>query len=273
MNTQLCQVPSIEKMNFEWNEMTYQPSAQGVLTYCIPRVHVSVTEEFMKSVLCEFFDKKTNEKYDCNQVNRVDFVEIEGNDNFKQAFVYHTAMTIQDKINHSKRMMKEGNEWRYAENPMLNIVSRITKNIFESEEKRTPLKVEFIHKKRQNYWLLLPNRNPLSLTQLEITEEIAEETEKLLNNLLMILNSNIALPKSFNTKVFENNKIETAWLPYKESLKQLFEKLHSVKVENEKIDIYIKQKHILTLEDYAIMEQFEKELDDEFDTSKDVCFM
>jgi hypothetical protein len=252
-------------VNFKWTVngslKTYEPSAMNILTYCIPRVHISVTDEFMRNVLEKYFDTKTNERFNCNMIEGIDFVPIEGNSHFKQAFVYHRQLSAQDNEYHLTRISNEKCEWRSKEESKypttMNIVNRITKNIFELESKNQSLKVSFTHNNRKNFWILLPNRNPIIGIHLDITEMMTNESEKMTNTLEQFSRSKVALPKSFDLSVLEYKKVETGWQSFDISTYQLYNKLEKLMVENKKLNDYASHNNILLDEDIEAMKECE----------------
>lgn len=270
-----AQLPAPKPTNFTWNingtTNEYEPSAQGVVTYCIPRVHVSVTEEFMMTQLGNYFDHYTRlaefssypTVFDCCEVDRIDFVAIDGNPHFKQAFVYHVPLSAQDKKDHLKRLTEGNGKWSRGYPATMNLVNRITEDIFKSEQKRDPKMVPIKHNGRENFWLLLPNRNPMTMSQLEMTEKIAEENEKLMTGLALLNEAGIPLPTSFDESVLEYKKIDTAWQSHSASMEQLMDKLVALKTENKKIHDFANHNGGLTAEDIKAMEEYEMEMEEE----------
>lgn len=274
-----AELPVPEPTYFNWSPegyggavRDYEPSAQGVLTYCIPRVHVSVTEEFMRCTLGDYFDHYTMlpefssypTTFDCCEIDRIDFVAIDGNAHFKQAFVYHVPLSAQDKKDHQTRLREAMNgKWYRGYPAMMDIVNRITKDIFASEYKRDALKVKIKHNGRDNFWMLLPNRNPMTMSQLEMTGKIAEENEKLMTGLALLNEAGIPLPTSFDESVLEYKKIDTAWQSHRASMEQLMDKLVALKTENKKIHDFANHNGGLTAEDIKAMEDYEKEMEEE----------
>jgi hypothetical protein len=111
--------------------------------------------------------------------------------------------------------------------------------------------------------MLLPNRNPMTMSQLEMTEKIAEENEKLMTGLALLNEAGIPLPTSFDESVLEYKKIDTAWQSHSASMDQLMDKLVALKTENKKIHDFANHNGGLTAEDIKAMEDYEMEMDEE----------
>ena len=253
---------AIQPINFSWSingkQSLYEPSMNNVLTYFIPRVHVSVDEEFLMTVLREYFDGTTGNYFDCNTISRVDFAEIEGNENFKQAFVYHTQMTERDEINHFNRMCSIRNIWRSAEYPMtMNIVNRITQDIFIKERNNSPFRVNFTHKGRKNFWILLPNLNPLTEFQKEMADMLGDIHKEIIDELMLLCEQNVDIPDAFDKSILEYNKVDTAWEPIDYTSEKMNEKLIEYKTELQKLIEYANKKNVLSTIDMDAMEDLE----------------
>ena len=251
-------------------EKTYAPSAIGVLTYHIPRIHVSVDEDFIKSVLCEYFTRNLGAENTIAHVGRIDFHPIEGNPDFRSAFVYHYDFThaTGDWNGHFHAMAQRGagiwsNSAAYPEN--MPLASRITKSIFMGEYSNQQVKVNFTHNGRQNFWMLLPNRNPLTENQRMMTENIAEASAQLVEGLLLLADDDLPVPNDFDSSVlFDDGKVDTAWTPEYEATPKLFGKWNRVTMERDRIRAYADEHGALAFRDLEAMEEFEAELD-EFD--------
>ena len=158
----------IPPCHFTWTvdgvQQDYLPAKEGVLTYYIPRVHNSVTEEFLKETMRTTLNKM-NGGCKCNVVRKVVFQPLPGNRSFKQAFVYHYPLggPMYNRESHYNSLSVNGaGVWSTSQHYPYNmdLVGRMTKNIFMCEHLGTPVKTHFTHRGRANYWLLLPNWKP-----------------------------------------------------------------------------------------------------------------
>ena len=245
---------------------TYTPAAWGVVTYCIPRVHISVTEDFLKQRLGGFFDNETNLRFDMNGVERVEFVPLEGNADFQKAYVYHARLSAEDKYNHNRRISSVGTSCRWGDGfygTEMNMVNRITNDLFTSEAAKRPIKVNFIHNGRKNFWLLLPNLSPLTPSQVAITEELTELSSSLISQLCRIAKCGFPVPADFDSSVLDENRIDTAWTELGAQTAAFQEKLNKLRCECDRINEFAEGEGILTMDDDAAMELIEFEMDEE----------
>lgn len=240
---------------------TYTPAFWGVLTYCIPRVHVSVTKEFMKNTLREFFDDQSLMGLTMNYVQRIEFVPLKGTDDFQKAFVYHYAMTPEDRYDTPHGVSPRWSNRFY--NPTMNLVNRITSDIFASEASKNPMKVHFRHNGRKNFWMLLPNLSPLTPQQVEITERLTEMSGELIDLLYIFARTNTPLPATFDTTVLEDKRVDTAWVSLSETNDCLAEKENKLKRELNCLRAYAKLNEVPLFTDDEAMEMIENELDEE----------
>lgn len=240
-------------------QRTYEPCNYDILTYFIPRVHTSVTKEVMMNILTEFFDDTTANEFDCNGINRIDFVPIAGNDNFKKAFVYHHQMSIRDKRSHFKRLTHMQNIWNGTGHTTkrMNIVNRITSCIFAYEEDKHPIKVHFTHNDRQNFWYLLPNRNPMSEYQEELVEKIHHAHQELVDELDFLCQQDVPIPQDFDESILNNSKFDNAWTCLGVSTTQMQERLNQIENEHLKLNQQATKHHKLSLLDLDAMEDLE----------------
>jgi hypothetical protein len=264
--------PSTTPIYFSWIvdgvEKIYSPSAAGVLTYCIPRVHVSVDEDFVKSVMDQFFTTKIGKKA-TTDICRVDFQPIEGNTNFKRAFVYHTQFlpTTGCWMGHFNAMATRGaaGMWNASSNYPYNmpLVCRITKSIFTTEHEKNPIKVNFIHNGRHNFWLILPNLSPITEIQRELTEQIAEYSDALVGELANLAKAGLPVPNDFNEKVLEHSRVQTAWLSFSDHTQQFIDILANLSIECDRIRAYAMKNGVRTIEfdDEMALMQFEHDED------------
>jgi hypothetical protein len=255
-----------DEFNFQWEVngelKTYTPSRWGVLTYCIPRVHVSVTEDFMKTTLREFFDDQGVLGLNMNRVQRVEFVPLKGTDDFQKAFVYHYAMTPEDRCDTPNGVPSSRWSNRFYKHTM-NLVNRITSDIFASEAAKRPTKVHFKHNGRKNFWMLLPNLSPLTPMDVEITERLTEMSGDLIDLLHSFARTNTPLPATFDATVLEDKRIDTAWIPLNRTTDCLSGKERKLRQELTSLRTYAERNNVPLLTDDEAMEMIENELDEE----------
>lgn len=252
--------------DFQWEVngelKTYTPSRWGVLTYCIPRVHVSVTEEFMKNTLREFFDDQGVLGLNMNRVQRVEFVPLKGTDDFQKAFVYHYAMTPEDRCDTPNGIPSSRWSNRFYK-PTMDLANRITSDIFASEAAKRPMKVNFKHNGRKNFWMLLPNLSPLTPMDVEITERLTEMSGDLIDLLHSFARTNTPLPATFDETVLEDKRIDTAWVPLNRTTDCLSEKERKLRQQLNGLREYAEHKNVPLFTDDEAMEMIENELDEE----------
>lgn len=252
--------------DFQWEVngelKTYTPSRWGVLTYCIPRVHVSVTEEFMKNTLREFFDDQGVLGLNMNRVQRVEFVPLKGTDDFQKAFVYHYAMTPEDRCDTPNGIPSSRWSNRFYK-PTMDLANRITSDIFASEAAKRPMKVHFKHNGRKNFWMLLPNLSPLTPMDVEITERLTEMSGDLIDLLHSFARTNTPLPATFDETVLEDKRIDTAWVPLNRTTDCLSEKERKLRQQLNGLREYAEHKNVPLFTDDEAMEMIENELDEE----------
>lgn len=247
-------------------QKAYTPSLCGVLTYCIPRIHKSVTEDFLKKVLTDFFNIHIGICFDLNNVERVDFIPIEGNANFKKAFVYHRAMTYEDKDNHLNRLAfaKNHNYWNnYRFITTMDIVNRITTDLFQSEKRHEPIKVYFTDKGQCNYWMLLPNLNPLTTYQVHITEQLSDLSTELISGLANLTSTGLSIPNDFDVSVLDDERVDTAWELMETQNEQFQEKMVKLTRECDRIRNYTVSCGKFTVDDLYEMDRLELDMDEE----------
>lgn len=250
-------------------QYVYNMSALGVLTYCIPRVHTSVTEDFMKNVLRDFFDDKTAMQLDMNCVSEIDFVPIPGCTDFKKAFVYHRYMSEDDHYNHFERIQRAGrrNMW-WDRNSKMNMVNRITASIFSDSATGSPVKVNFVHNGRRNFWLLLPNLNPLTVKQRDLTEEISDIRCKVISQLSLLADAGLPVPDNFDDSVLDERRVDTAWATdvHTHNMHITFYLQKMEEALTAQLNIlkqYADSKSALTVDDLDAMEHFQNLMDEE----------
>ena len=252
--------------DFQWEVngelKTYTPSKWGVLTYCIPRVHVSVTEDFVKNTLREFFDDQGVTGLNMNYVQRVEFVPLKGTDDFQKAFIYHHAMTPEDRCDTPNGVPSSRWSNRFYK-PKMDLVNRITSDIFTSEATKRPMKVHFRHNGRKNFWMILPNLSPLTPMDVEITERLTEMSCELIDLLHSFARTNTPLPATFDETVLEDKRIDTAWIPLNHTTDCLTRKESKLRWELNGLRTYAQHKNMPLFTDDEAMEMIENELDEE----------
>lgn len=221
----------------------YTPCVWDTLTYCLPRVHISVSKDFLARKMEEFFWKTFN--FRAPDVNRIDLVPINGSEHFVKAFVTHYEY---DSYNPRQPM---------------SIISHITEKIFSSEFYKKPMRVEFTHNYRNNYWIILPNLNPLTNYQHELIEQIQTLSSELITNLEILATSGIPIPKWFNISVLDENRISTAWTPLREQNLLFNDKLDRLHEQNNRIKEYITKHGCMNTDDIEEMEKLKIELNEE----------
>jgi len=220
----------------------------GVLSYFIPRVHASVDEEFLKIQLENFWMNraglgKSNVTQPHLYIQRVDFVPYENNPSFNKVFVYHNSA---------------------AERDMTNEVIYQTKQIFEAEDKKSPIRCNFFHRGKNSYWLLLPNLNPLTLRQQEYAKNISELQDDITDNMSRLCESNLPVPAEFNLSVLEHKHIETAFRSSLVEIDNEFkERIDKLREQKELTEKALNDAFVPTVEDEEHMEQLAREEEDE----------
>jgi hypothetical protein len=265
-NAPLNPVSHIFKWVVDGELETYTPAAWGVITYCIPRVHKSVNEAFLKTTLRDFFDHEANLRFDMNVVQRVEFVPLKDSTDFKKAFVYHVPLSAEDKHNHNRRISSVGTSCRWGDSfygTEMNMVNRITNDLFTSEVAKRPLKVHFTHNGRRNFWLLLPNLSPLTSSQAQIAEQLTELSGNLIDTLFHIAKCGFPVPTDFDDSVLEDTRIDTAWQPLHVQDIAFQEKLNKLRCECQRLTDFAESNGIITVDDDEAMELIEFELDEE----------
>ena len=116
-------------------------------SFYIPLVSYRYTEESVKAIF--------EGKFGLGQVNRVDFVPIEGNQRFQKAFVHMTSI-------------------HYSES-----VDAIMTKVFNNQEGVRMYPDDF---NAQAYWILLANKNPVTETTLNIHQVV--ENARILQELV-----------------------------------------------------------------------------------------
>jgi hypothetical protein len=262
---------------FQWEvdgkKMTYTPAAFDILTYVIPHVHISLTDDdgvaFMKARLKEHFRYEIAYNYDFTEVIRIDFVPLNGKTDFVKAFVYHRQMTPADKqAHHERRSEHRFNPYNSLNRPEwsnMTLVSRITESIFASEHHQTAQHVYFFHNGKQSYWMLLPNLNPLTTYQRDITEQMRDLSSEVIANLAILAAAGKPVPSDIDLSILDDDtRIETAWWPCARVTVMFNDKLKRFeRSECWRLTDYINSLGLATAADNEAMELLEFEMEEE----------
>lgn len=126
--------------------MTTQHSiTHQILTYYIPHIHTSITEEFLKNTLHAYWCAYSKlgffvDKYDCLRIDKIKFITDRNNPKIKKAVVYH-CISSKDNDEQSNKLVN-------------NFMSEI---IAHKENSTAPLKCYFTQNEERHFWLILPN--------------------------------------------------------------------------------------------------------------------
>ena len=226
----------------------------GILTYFIPRVHVSVDEAFLKQQLENFWMNRSGLGYLAVsqphlRIQRVDFVPYENDPSFNKVFVYHDSA---------------------AERGMTNEVVYQTKQIFDAEERKAALRCNFFHRGKDSYWLLLPNLNPLTLRQQQYAKTISELHDDIIDNLSRVCESNLQLPAEFDISVLDHKHIETAFRNSLTEIDNDFKaRIDQLREQKRIVEETLNAARLPTAEDEEHMEQLAAEEEAECQQARD----
>lgn len=239
--------------------MFYQPTQFGILTYFIPRVHSTVSEQFMKETLTAYWASQSGLGFaamKCNplKINRISFIPIENNPNFKQAFVYHVPSSIDS-----------------LQDIEFQLVSRFTEDLFKYEEAKCPLKCHLFHNGKSNFWMLLPNRNPLTSEQEELTKFIKEANACFIEDLGYFTLEKGIIPVSISIDSINQPIIETGFTSQTpESIfQQLKVRLDEIKNAHLNLQKVMDKEGIPTAEDRNHMYELTKEQEKECSAARE----
>jgi len=226
----------------------------GVLTYFIPRVHVSVDEAFLRQQLENFWMNRSGLGYLAVtqphwRIQRVDFVPYDNDPSFNKVFVYHDSA---------------------AEFGMTNEIVYQTRQIFEAEERKAALRCNFFHRGKDSYWLLLPNLNPLTLKQQQMTKTISELQEDIIDNLSRACEAGLILPSEFDVSVIDHKHVETA---FRKSLAEIDndfkERIEDLLKHKQMVEETLNFNRLPSAEDEEHMEQLAREEEEECQRARD----
>jgi hypothetical protein len=147
--------------------------------------------------------------------------------------------------------------------PTMDLVNRITSDIFASEAAKRPIKVNFKHNGRKNFWMLLPNLSPLTPQQIETTERLTEMSGELIDVLYSFARDNVPMPMTFDSTVLEDKRVDTAWISLNNTHDFFAEKESKLRWELNGLRTYAEHKNVPLLTDDEAMEMIENELDEE----------
>lgn len=233
----------------------YSVANSGILTYFIPRVHVSVDEGFLREQLEQFWFRNVCESsgHDVaqNQIHhivRVDFVPYANDLSFNKVFVYHSPAAC----------------------GMTNEVIYQTAKIFNAEKRKAPLRCNFFHRGKNSYWLLLPNLNPLTMKQKQMAETIAELQDEIVDNLSRLCEGSLPVPTNFDASVLEHKHIETAFCRSLTEIDNDFKtRIGELREQKRLIELTLNKAFVPTAEDEAHMEQLAREEEEECNQARE----
>lgn len=174
---------------------TYGPSERNEITYVIPRIPIGMTEEKLRKTLSYNWRKQGHKM---PEIARIDMIEINDNDQFYQAFVYHQAAN-----GAQSKHTSNGRNWQSA--------TEINKTILEREEARDPIKHWFKAGHRDRFLLILPNRTPMTEMAKMMADQLADIGERVIDNLEALVSKDIAVVP-FDLPTIEEARFETAAL-------------------------------------------------------------
>lgn len=191
----------------------YNPTNNGIITFYIPRLHNSVTEEDVQDILIQNFANEVY-KYDTELADdvyeylsfkesfqRIDFKPIQNNQFFKTAFIYMTPYMKMTPEEYNKKINDEKNVID-SKNNGIQIAKDVNTFLLQRETSKTPLKIEFFINENNNkkcFWMLLPNRNPLTTEQKEITDDIGVVTNSIMELLFEFAMNDVCIPSTIDT--------------------------------------------------------------------------
>jgi hypothetical protein len=242
-------------------------AAQGqqvTLTYCIPRVHSSVTKEFMERQLFEFWNKQygmVGPLPEWFYVVRIDLVEIPDNEHFYKAFVYHrtvleTPLDIAKSSEALKLIEASATEGKQQTSG------------FQVAQQRAQ-KVYFNNNGRTNYWILLPNNNPLTGEQLLITQRMKHLSTEILDNLMTLCLAGKPINNSWPLEVLDAERIDTTKLTIEQSTAQLHKRVALYEWLEKCVREACEQAHLPISSDYDFMERLEQEQAEECEQARE----
>jgi len=109
--------------------------------------------------------------------------------------------------------LSQGNLHRLNKSQIQRIAYDVNHYLFDCEAQKEPVKIEFIHKNKKGFWMLLPNRNPLTGQQKDIADSIGTLTESAMDMLYDLTMNNIRIPNSIDTDFIVNPTNEETRLP------------------------------------------------------------
>lgn len=228
----------------------YKPSARGFLTLYLPRVHIGVDEHFIRHNVETFLRASLTDPL-LNQflppIARVVIQPLGDGSDFNQVFIYH-----------EQARSVEGH----------NLVNKITANTFAREAMRQSHKIYITHNGRRNYWLLLPNLNPLTIEEQEVVDKITDSSDKLMELLGDVVAAGLPIPSAFNSQILDKHHVDTTWLPidgqtFRPTTDLLTERLEAVNYQCSILENFLNQHNVPTSEDIELMDQLLAEIDEE----------
>lgn len=230
--------------------MDFQSETQYYeLSYYIPRIHISVTENDVKEVLNRItFDVNHYTSVKLNTPSRIDFVEIPNNPHFKAAFVYHEFFDIQGielakKVEYLIKVYSDDNANKNSQNKQLNL--KINCGILTPNNPNA-------------YWILLPNHNKLSDSGKLMADQLKSIGDDIVYMLYILSHANVIIPSEIDIPLEEDNN---KYLTPSENENHIASKLENALQTKEKLEKLIIQNNLLLPYDLDILYRFDYEDD------------
>jgi hypothetical protein len=213
------------------------------LSYYIPRIHNSITENDIKRVI-------SNTNFDNYRTlptpTRIDFNEITNNKYFKSAFVYHDCYNKQD-IEIAKKVKL--------------LIQRLSNNDNNQELSNLNLKIScsLVTPNNPNaYWILLPNHNHLTLKAKMMADILKDIGSNVCTLLYILAYANVHIPNDIELSLEEKtNNILTP----EENEYLIADKLQKAIDCEEKLENLVIQNNLILPEDLKVLYLFENEED------------
>ena len=221
---------------------TYGPNERKEITYVIPRIPTKMDEEKLKKTLNYNWRKQG---WKMPEIARIDMVEINDNDQFYQAFVYHQPA---DQV--LNRLPGGGDMWRSA--------AAANEMIREREEANEAVKHWFKAGHRERFLLILPNRTPMTEMAKIMADQLADIGERVMDNLEALMSKGIAeIP--FALPSVEEPRFETAALGASEIEAKFADKLERCAESLYKLREYCNEHGISHDLDYEMIDEMMEE--------------
>jgi hypothetical protein len=230
-------------MDFQTEPQFYE------LSYYIPRIHISVTENDVKDVInTTTFDINYYTSVKLNTPSRIDFVEIPNNSHFKAAFVYHEFFDTQGielakKVEYLIKVNSDDNVNKNSQNKKLNL--KINCSILTPNNPNA-------------YWILLPNHNKLSENGKLMADQLKSIGDNIVYMLYILSHGNVIIPSEIDIPLEEEN---VKYLTPSENENYIASKLENAIQTKEQLENLIIQNNLLLPNDLDILYRFEYEND------------